>query len=120
MEGNGWGIRTKLFAGFGVMLLLMALLGAVGLVSTQVVGAVSDVIYHDHLVPMQALARVRGAFGALDAEASCWRWGSHPPGPSRSGTARRTASAPATHFETALADYEATLHSATAEERARK
>lgn len=62
------GLRAKLLSGFAAVLLLAALVGAIGLYSLGSVAALASTVYDDRVVPLRDLAQVRADLGEIDSQ----------------------------------------------------
>ena len=65
---TGLGIRAKLFIGYGVVLLLTVLLGAVALYALREVDAVGDFVLEEHVQPIRDADQVRGELGHINGQ----------------------------------------------------
>jgi methyl-accepting chemotaxis protein len=62
------GIRAKLFGGFGALLVLTTVVGAVGVFNLNTVNELGGSMYGDRVVPIRDLAQVRADLGDIDSQ----------------------------------------------------
>jgi methyl-accepting chemotaxis protein len=62
------GIRAKLFAGFGALLILTTVVGGAGLFNLRTVDQLGGSMYDDRVVPIRDLAQVRADLGDIDSQ----------------------------------------------------
>ena len=83
-----FGIRVKLFGGFGIVLALLAVIGFIGWQNTTLFSADFKSLYADRLVPVVQLGNARTGLLQLRVQAAAYGAQRHPAG---AGQSRRTA-----------------------------
>jgi methyl-accepting chemotaxis protein len=63
-----FGIRTKIIAGFGMIVLITAAVGLLNLYNLAQVGSLSDTVYEDRVVPIRDLSQVRADLAETDGQ----------------------------------------------------